>query len=522
MPWTQTPLLTVCWILDCLRKISAQKEEEQQNLSSVLELRPFSSEEGQQVRRLMKKSSGILCSGCTPWQWLITASLLTFWLLSTTATVNTESMPLLVAEGENILFPVQDLPENIMAIAWFKGRTKMTQGIALYALHSDLSCPGSVHSGRETIYRNGSLLLERVTQNDTGFYTLRTFNRHRKIMSATSIYLHVHAFLWKCGHLATSAKPTIELVPPRVAEGGSVLLLVRNPPENTLGFVWFKGMTEFKNFVAARFLLDRKSIVWGPAYSGREMLHSDGSLLLHGVTQKDSGLYTLRIHRTDMGNEETQVQLHVYTSLSLFCNPLTSSQLMIRVVPQYPAEGESVLLQVHNLPEDLISFFWYKSKYSTLALKIVEYSGDMNSILWWPSHGRRWMVYENGSLMLQDVTEKDAGLYTLEVLNKDFNIEKAFVEFYVKKYVTQPFLRITDTTVRGRRSVIFTCISPDTDISIRWIFNNQNLQLTERMTLSPTKCGLRIDPVGYEDAGEYQCEVSNRFSLKTSLPVWWP
>ncbi|XP_076425312.1 pregnancy-specific glycoprotein 22-like isoform X2 [Peromyscus maniculatus bairdii] len=402
MPWTQTPLLTVCWILDCLRKISAQKEEEQQNLSSVLELRPFSSEEGQQVRRLMKKSSGILCSGCTPWQWLITASLLTFWLLSTTATVNTESMPLLVAEGENILFPVQDLPENIMAIAWFKGRTKMTQGIALYALHSDLSCPGSVHSGRETIYRNGSLLLERVTQNDTGFYTLRTFNRHRKIMSATSIYLHVHA------------------------------------------------------------------------------------------------------------------------SLSLFCNPLTSSQLMIRVVPQYPAEGESVLLQVHNLPEDLISFFWYKSKYSTLALKIVEYSGDMNSILWWPSHGRRWMVYENGSLMLQDVTEKDAGLYTLEVLNKDFNIEKAFVEFYVKKYVTQPFLRITDTTVRGRRSVIFTCISPDTDISIRWIFNNQNLQLTERMTLSPTKCGLRIDPVGYEDAGEYQCEVSNRFSLKTSLPVWWP
>ncbi|OBS73269.1 hypothetical protein A6R68_12154, partial [Neotoma lepida] len=89
-------------------------------------------------------------------------------------------------------------------------------------------------------------------------------------------------------------------------------------------------------------------------------------------------------------------------------------------------------------------------------------------------------------------------------------------------YVTQPFVRITDTTVRGGTSVIFTCISPDTDISIRWIFNNQNLQLTERMTLSPTKCGLRIDPVRIEDTGEYRCEVSNRFSLKTSLPVFWP
>ncbi|XP_036032644.1 pregnancy-specific glycoprotein 22-like [Onychomys torridus] len=464
------------------------------------------------------KSSVLLFNGCTPWQGLIIASLLTFWLPSTTATVNTESMPLLVAEGENVLFPVQDLPENIIALAWFKGLTKMTQGIALYALHSNLSCPGSAHSGRETIYRNGSLLLEKVTQKDTGFYTLRTFNRHRKIMSTASIYLHVHAFLWKCGHLATSSQPTIESVPPSVAEGGSVLLLVHNPPENILGFLWFKGMTEFKNLVAARFMLNRKSTVWGPSYSGRQVLHSDGSLLIHGVTQKDSGTYTLRIHRTDTGNEETQGQLHVY----MFCNLLTSSPLMIQLVPQYPAEGESVLLQVHNLPEDLIYFSWYKSKYSTLVLKIVEYSGDMNSILWWPSHGRRWMVYDNGSLMLQDVTEKDAGLYTLEVLNKDFNIEKAFVEFYVKKYVTQPFVRITDTTVRGGRSVIFTCISPDNDISIRWIFNNQNLQLTERMTLSPTKCALKIDPVGNEDAGEYQCEVSNRFSLKISLPVWWP
>ncbi|CAO2626747.1 Pregnancy-specific glycoprotein 22, partial [Lemmus lemmus] len=85
--------------------------------------------------------------------------------------------------------------------------------------------------------------------------------------------------------------------------------------------------------------------------------------------------------------------------------------------------------------------------------------------------------------------------------------------------VIQPFVRISDTTVAGRRSVIFTCISPDTDVSIRWFFNNQSLHHLERMTLSPTKCGLRIDPVRSEDAGEYKCEVSNQVSSKTSLPV---
>lgn len=119
------------------------------------------------------------------------------------------------------------------------------------------------------------------------------------------------AFLWKCGNLGTSVKFTIESVPPSVTEGGSVLLVIHNPPENILGFVWFKGKTEFKNIVAAQIISHGKSAVWGPAYSGREMLHSDGSLLIHGVIQKDPGLYTLRILRTDMRREDTQVQLQV-------------------------------------------------------------------------------------------------------------------------------------------------------------------------------------------------------------------
>ncbi|OBS77142.1 hypothetical protein A6R68_16406, partial [Neotoma lepida] len=190
---------------------------------------------------------------------------------------------------------------------------------------------------------------------------------------------------------------------------------------------------------------------------------------------------------------------------------------MIQPEPRYAAEGEDVLFQVHNLPEDMQALSWHKSKYRTEVLKIVEYSTVMNSISWGTAHRRRGMVYNNGSLMLKDVTEKDAGMYTLSVFKKDGKIEKAYVEFYVKKYVSQPSVEISDTTVAGRRSVIFSCISPDTDVSIRWIFNNKILKLTERMTLSPTKCGLRIDPVGGEDAGEYKCEVSNRFSVKTSL-----
>ncbi|KAL1765046.1 carcinoembryonic antigen-related cell adhesion molecule 3-like, partial [Sigmodon hispidus] len=449
-------------------------------------------------------------------------SFLTFWHLSTTAHVTTELVPPLVAEGDNVLFLAYNVPEKLKALVWYKEVTNRTRGIVIYSMKHNLSGNGPLQSGREKIYRNGSLLIKRVTQKDTGFYTLRTYDGSGKIVSTTSLYLHVHTFLWKCGRLAASAKPTIELVPPRAVEGRSVLLRVHNPPENIVRFVWFKGTVSSRNLLAIRHILDRKPIEWGPVYSGRETLYYDGSLLLISVSKYDHGLYTLQILRTDLGNEEARVQLQVHASNSLFCNPLTSSQLIIQPVPLYAAEGEEVCLQVYNLPEDLIAFFWYKPKDRTPVVKIVGYSREMNYISWGLGYRQRGMLYNNGSLILQDVTEKDAGMYMLEVLNKDFNIEKQYVEFHVKKYVMQPFVKITDTIVTGGTSLIFTCISPDTDISIRWLFNNKTLKLTERMTMSPTKCGLRIDPARKEDAGMYQCEVSNQFSLKTSLPVTWP
>ena len=90
---------------------------------------------------------------------------------------------------------------------------------------------------------------------------------------------------------------------------------------------------------------------------------------------------------------------------------------------------------------------------------------------------------------------------------------------FFAELATQPFMRATASSVRVQSSVVFTCFSDITGISIRWLFNNQSLQLTERMTLSPSKCQLRIHAVREEDAGAYQCEAFNPVSSKPSLPV---
>lgn len=135
------------------------------------------------------------------------------------------------------------------------------------------------------------------------------------------------------------------------------------------------------------------------------------------------------------------------------------------------------------------------------------------------ARSRRETVYTNGSLLLQDVTEKDSGVYTLITTDSNMGVETAHVQVNVHKLATQPVIKATDSTVRVQGSVIFTCFSDNTGVSIRWLFNNQRLQLTERMTLSPSKCQLWIRTVRKEDAGEYQCEAFNPVSSKTSLPV---
>ncbi|CAO2626792.1 Carcinoembryonic antigen-related cell adhesion molecule 3, partial [Lemmus lemmus] len=197
----------------------------------------------------------------------------------------------------------------------------------------------------------------------------------------------------------------------------------------------------------------------------------------------------------------------------------TSAQVTIESVPPIIAEGGSVLLLIHNLPENIRSLFWYKGMIVSNDLEVARHIITMNSSVLGPAHSGRETVCSNGSLLLNNVTWKDAGLYTLRTLSTDMKTELAHMQLQVNKPVKQPIIRVINTTVAVQTSVVFTCFSADTGISIHWIFNNQSLQLTERMKLSPTKCQLSIDPVRREDAGNYKCEVSNQVSSKTSLPV---
>lgn len=111
----------------------------------------------------------------------------------------------------------------------------------------------------------------------------------------------------------TTAQLTIQSVPPNAVEGKNVLLVAHNIPENLRSFVWYRGTTPVNRHKIAQNVITTNRSLLGPAHSGREAVYPNGSLLLHNVTQKDTGFYTLRTLNTQLETQETQVYLHIYS-----------------------------------------------------------------------------------------------------------------------------------------------------------------------------------------------------------------
>ncbi|XP_058385442.1 carcinoembryonic antigen-related cell adhesion molecule 6-like isoform X1 [Diceros bicornis minor] len=206
-----------------------------------------------------------------------------------------------------------------------------------------------------------------------------------------------------------------------------------------------------------------------------------------------------------------------YVSLLTFWNPPTTARLTIESVPPKAAEGKDVLLLVHNLPGRLSGYAWYKGDRVDSSQQIATYVIRRKEITPGPVYSGRETIYPNGSLLFQNVTQKDTGYYTLQVITKILLSEVGTGQLRVYYSVAQPSIQASNTIVTEYKdAVVLTCLTRDAGISIQWFFNNQSLWLTERMKLAQDNSTLTIDSVRREDAGEYQCEVSNLVSSSKS------
>ncbi|ELK24157.1 Carcinoembryonic antigen-related cell adhesion molecule 1 [Myotis davidii] len=294
--------------------------------------------------------------------------------------------------------------------------------------------------------------------------------------------------------LPTTAQLTIESVPPNAAEGKDVLLRVHNLPGNLFGYTWYKGEIVDSSCQIISYVIDTQTTTLGPASSGRETIYPNGSLLFQKVTLKDTGYYSLQAGECGPYTDQT------------FPFPLITSCVALFSAPDGPDAPTISPSDSHYL------------RGTNLNLSCQAASNPPAQYSWLINGSSQHPTQE---LFIPKITAHDSGSYTCLAHNSVTGLNRTTVmTITVYGPGGKPSIRASNATVTEHKdAVVLTCLTNDRGISIRWLFENQNLLLTDRMKLSQGNSTLTIDPVRREDAGDYQCEVFNPVSSGKSEPL---
>uniref|UniRef100_A0ABZ3NNN5 CEA cell adhesion molecule 6 n=1 Tax=Rattus norvegicus TaxID=10116 RepID=A0ABZ3NNN5_RAT len=394
---------------------------------------------------------------CVPWQGLLlAASLLTIWNFPATATPTAESVPPAVLEGQSVLLLAHNLPDNLLAYHWYKGKRSIDKDlIIMYEIKSQETKQGKLYSGKETLYPNGSLMLQNVTLKQSGIYHLNIHSADNQ----KSVFVEVFVY-------PLLSKPTIRSNRTTAVEGRDTVELTCDPLFRKTTYLWH--------------------------LNGKKLRVDDRIAL----SRDNATLTLLRVSRHFRGRYECEAKnpLGAFHSdpftLDVFYGPDTPE---IFPPHKYFEEGRSMWLSCQAVSHP-------KAHYS------------------WNVNGEPWNARQE--LSIHQVSISNNGLYTCLVNNAATGRNNSKVkEVIIVEKLPKPHIQVKNETVLEHHFVDLTCISENTGVSIWWTFNNQKLKATDRMTFSWNNRRLTIDPVTKEDAGAYQCEVSNPLNTRLSDPV---
>ncbi|KAL2763176.1 carcinoembryonic antigen-related cell adhesion molecule 7 preproprotein [Daubentonia madagascariensis] len=207
-------------------------------------------------------------------------------------------------------------------------------------------------------------------------------------------------------------------------------------------------------------------------------------------------------------------------SLLTFWNPPITAQPTIESVPLRATEGKDVLLVAHSLPQNLQAYGWYKGDKVDGNLLIEAYSIDTKERTPGPAHSGREIIYPNGSLLIQNITQKDTGFYTLQTVSRTLQNEQATGHITVYSELPKPSITSNNSSpVEGKDSVALTCEPETQDTTYLWWINGQSLPVSPRLQLSEDNRILTLLSVTRNDPGPFVCETQNSVSASHSDPV---
>ncbi|XP_076429753.1 cell adhesion molecule CEACAM1-like isoform X1 [Peromyscus maniculatus bairdii] len=393
---------------------------------------------------------------------LLTVSLLTYWTSPTTAQITVEVVPPHVAEGQNILLVVHNLPARYAVINWYKGQGSLKKLIAKFVRNKSSIENGPGYTHRETIYPNGSLFINNVKMEDEELYTLHLeidSTNHQNVTVTIDVQQPV-------------SKPFIQVSKETNNDLISVLL----------------NCFSFDSGISIHWFYKGQSL----KITNRMQLSKDNNTLkIVPARRNDSGDYYCKVSNQISSKNSDPIKLEVM-------EPVTTPSIQV----------------TNTTINDLISVFLNCLSNDTgISIRWL-FKGQSLSV-----RNRMKLSKNKSTLKIYPARREDSGDYQCEVSNQVSSKKSDPIQLEVIDPVTPPSIQVTNSTVKNLISVFLTCLSNDTGISIHWLFQGQNLVISNRISLSENNRTLQIDSVRSEDSGDYQCQVSNQVSSKRSDPI---
>uniref|UniRef100_A0A2I3RAD3 Pregnancy specific beta-1-glycoprotein 1 n=1 Tax=Pan troglodytes TaxID=9598 RepID=A0A2I3RAD3_PANTR len=209
-------------------------------------------------------------------------------------------------------------------------------------------------------------------------------------------------------------------------------------------------------------------------------------------------------------------------SLLNFWNPPTTAQVTIEAQPPKVSKGKDVLLLVHNLPQNLTGYIWYKGQMRDLYHYITSYVVDGQIIIYGPAYSGRETVYSNASLLIQNVTWEDAGSYTLHIIKGGDETRGVTGRFTFTLYpkLPKPYITINNLKPRENKDVLnFTCEPKSENYTYIWWLNGESLPVSPGVKRPIENRILILPSITRNETGPYQCEIRNQYGGIRSDPV---
>ncbi|XP_039705889.1 carcinoembryonic antigen-related cell adhesion molecule 6-like isoform X2 [Pteropus medius] len=208
-------------------------------------------------------------------------------------------------------------------------------------------------------------------------------------------------------------------------------------------------------------------------------------------------------------------------SLLTFWNLPTTAQPTLESLPSNAVEGKDVLLLVHNLPVDITGYSWYKGASVDRNRLIASYVIGSQENNPGPGYSARETIYPNGSLLFQNVTLKDTGYYTLQIIKKNLLNEEVTAQLRVYPALSTPNITSNNSDpVEDKDLVVLTCEPETQNTTYLWLVNRQNISDSARLKLSKDNRTLTLLRVTRNDTGPYECATWNPGSASRSDPFY--